>query len=390
MDNVCLPEGKNTGVIIGPEVIRSTDFRVGAESGLAFEARNPSGDWEKYRPTDEWQRYFLNSILGYDTLSCVTFSALRIVAMQVEWMIETNALPPVTVEWLKAQGYIDENGKVNFNEHFTAVMSGTSMNGNSLQAVWDSIRRDGLLPQKDGPAVNDFTTTQAWLANTITQAQKDKAALWLNFFDEAYEWVVLNQPGRWDLFELHVKQAPLHIATPTCASWNNPAGTLVTGCGDYKDLNHATSYIAQVKQGASIQYHKDLDHYNPFIKMLAPDYYMPYALKGVVYAKGAAPKPQPPATFDIRTYVFKVNLKAGAPDSDEVRRLQLALQTIKSHGTGKPYMTPGNFGPYGPATQAAVALLQAEHGILTDGGKNFGPSTRGIVNNALAALPANS
>lgn len=373
---------KNTGVLIGPEYIRPTDFVAGAETGIAYEARNPSGDWEKYKPTDEWQRYFLNGIIGYDTLSCVTFSALRCVAMQIEWMIDTGKISGTALAFLRDNGYIDENGKVNFNEHYTAVMSGTTTNGNTLTAVWDSIRKDGVLPQKDGPSVNDFTTTAAWLAGPIPQTQIEKARKFLSLyggpFQVAYEWAVLNQPGAWELFAVHVKQAPLHIATPTCGSWNNPSGTIVTSCGDYKQLNHATSYIGQVKDGASSAawYHKDLDHYNPFVKRLSWDYYMPYALKGIVSEAVAAPTTPAPSGE------FTTALKLG-DTGPEVVRLQQALATL-THTT--TYMKKGVTGPYGPSTQKAVADFQADHGIAdSPAGAHFGPQTMEALNKAIAA-----
>lgn len=368
-----IEHGKNTGVIIGPEHVRPTDFVAGAETGIAYDDRNPSGDWEPFKPTDERQ---LRQGF-YDTLSCVTFSALNIVETQIRWLMETGKIPEAFLRQMKDLGYIDENGHPNFNDHFTAVMSGTTMNGNSLQKVWDSIRNDGLLPQAEGQQVGDFANTAAWLdRSTITQEQIDKAKKFKEMFDISYEWVVINEPGAWDKFAFHVKQAPLHIATPTCGSWNTSPPSIVTQCGDYKTLNHATSYFGQ-SPGA---YHKDLDHYNPFVKWLDWNYYIPYAIKGIVYVKATQPTPVPPV--DHFTYQFRKNLYYGNA-GDEVHKLQQALQHLKRQD-GSTYLKVGVFGPYGPQTAAAVAAFQKDHGIPDDPpGYHFGPLTRKAMNTAL-------
>lgn len=359
--------GINTGVILE---IRPTDFRVGAESAIKYEERNPSGDWEKYRPTDEWQRYFLKGILGYDTYSCVTFSALRSAAIQLEFLIDTGAAPAEFVQFLHDEGYIDANGKINFNEHFTAVMSGTTPNGNSGVRVWDSIRKDGLLPQAKGAAVNDFTTTDAWLADTITQEQKDAAKKILDWLDVLYEWAVCGESGQQEEMRKQLKQAPLHIFTPVCPAWNDGN---VSSCAR-KVLDHATTCIA-IEQDSR---YRDLDHYVPFIKELASDYYVAYALKAVVSVhKPTEAKPH-------FSYVYKVKLAYGMPASPEVHALQEGLQNVMDTN-GKPYMTPGLFGIYGTATRAAVDKFQRDHGIVDPvPGEHFGPQTREALTKALA------
>jgi peptidoglycan hydrolase-like protein with peptidoglycan-binding domain len=87
------------------------------------------------------------------------------------------------------------------------------------------------------------------------------------------------------------------------------------------------------------------------------------------------------------TYTFRIQLRYGAPSSQEVNTMQKALQTLK--GTdGKPYMTPGVYGPYGPQTRTALGRFQADRGIADpDGpGMNFGPQTRAAMNDALKAI----
>lgn len=291
MDN--LEQGKNTGVILE---VRPTDYVAGSSTGLPYEVRIESGDWEAYKPTDEWQRFKKGNNLGYDTNSCVTFSALNCVEIQVYYLIKNKLLSDDKIQSLKDLGYIDENGRPNFNDWFTAVMSGTTDNGNSIQNVWDSIRKDGLLPQKEGYTPNDFNTRTDYLSSKPTQDQKDKAKKILDIIDIKYEWINKSDVAK------HLKQAPLHILTPTCGSWNTKPPTIISDCG-VLTVNHATTNIGQVDG----KYHKDLDHYEPFIKYLDWNYFIPYSVKGLVTPK--------------TKFTFTKDLYMGITDT-EVKELQ--------------------------------------------------------------------
>lgn len=363
-----LEEGKNTGVIVE---LRETDHFAGGETLIVYEPRNASGDWEKYRPTDEWQRRFLNGILGYDTQSCVTFSGIRNICMQLEFMLEHGLIPDDVVQQMHSLGYFDENGKINFSEWFSANTNGTTEQfGNSLQNFWDGVRRDGLLPQGDGPSVNDFTMdTGGFLdATKITDEQRAKAKKFFDLgFSVAYQWVVSSdQPGLQATFSYHLKQSPLHVLVPTCSTWNNPT----VGVCPVKRVNHAVSNLAMREGDAYII----LDHYNPFEKRLDWDYYVPFAIKSVVSWKRPG---QAPAPFN---FVFNVNLKYGMAASTQVHKLQEALQLLG-------YMKAGLFGPFGPSTRTALAQFQASVGIVdTPPGNNFGPQTRAALNKALSTI----
>ena len=357
-----LEHGENTGVVV---IVRQLDFRVGAETGIAYEARLADGDWRKYRPTDEWQRRKIGSSLGYDTNSCITFSGNNTIEAQLKYLSE-KGLPPGHVEFLA--DFLDEQGNPNASDWFGANTNGTTVDGNDLASFWEGVRKSGLLPQKDGYAPNDFTTNLQWLDKAkLTQAMRDKAMRFLDFFEVKYEWVVLEQPGRWDLFAKHAKQAPLHIAVGTGDGWNRKDGKPIQPVDSLR-LNHAIAYW---HQSQDLQ-HDILDHYDPFLKELAWPYYIPYAIKGVVSVK---PAPGMPTPFKYR---FNVNLRSGAAASQEVRKLQEALQYLG-------YMTKGVFGPYGPATTFALGKFQALNKIKDpDGaGMNFGPQTRAAMNKAL-------
>lgn len=362
-----LLKGENSGVIVG---VRATDFMAGAESGVAYKELVSDGDWTKYKPTDEWQRrYIPPSTLGYDTNSCTDFSALNSVEAQIERMLQKGELPKETIDRMKALGYFDSKGMVNFSDWYNAITAGTTNErGNTLYATWDAIRKDGLIPQSEGSQVNDFTAASGWFNTKPTAAQYALGKQFLEMFDVRYEWIVIGQLGQTDAMKHHLKQAPLHLLVPTRSTWNN---AIVENVGAYTGVNHAVSLFAQ-EQGSS---HTVLDHYNPFEKKLAWNYYMPFVLKGVVTPKITVNPEQP---FH---YVYQSNLAYGMGATTEVKMLQKGLQALG-------YMTKGLFGVYGAQTAAGVAMVQKLAGITDPSGpgRNFGPKTRAAMNAALEAL----
>lgn len=363
-----LEKGENSGVIVK---VRPLDFRVGAETGIQYEARVSEGNWKPWKPTDEWQRRRVSGKLGYDTNSCVTFSGNNTLEAQLKFLIDQGKVSDEAMTFLRENGYFDEDGFPNFSDWFGANTNGTTVDGNDLGSFWEGVRKNGLLPQVDGHSPNDFSTNEEWLNKAlVTDAMRAKAKRFLEFFNVAYEWVVLDQAGRWDLFEKHVKHAPLHIAVGTGADWNRKDGNPVQPV-ESRRLNHAIAYW-----DLDTKDHDILDHYEPFMKELAKEYYIPYAIKGVLTVK-TMPPAKPPFV-----YVYNKNLKMGMAASPEVRKLQEGLQFLG-------YMKEGVFGPYGPQTTFAVAKLQAANRIKDpDGaGVNFGPQTRAAMNRALTGDP---
>lgn len=360
-----LLQGENNGVIVD---VRPTDYMAMGESQVVYKAVNPTGKWQQYKPTDEWQRrYVPPNGLGYDTNSCTDFSALNDIEAQIQRMLAAGEVPTEVSNKMHGLGYFDANGFVNFSDWYNAVTAGTTWErGNTLYAPWDAVRKFGLLPQVGGPTPNSFTTHEGWFGHKPTEGQINIAQEFLTMFDVKYEWVAMGTLGMTDAFEYHLKQAPLHVLVPTGATWDD---TLVSNpTAFYNGVNHAVTLMGQDKNVK----HTILDHYNRFTKELKWGYYIPFALKGVVTLKGTPALPTP------FVYIFTVNLRYGAPASPEVRRLQEALQYVG-------YMKKGLFGPYGPSTKQAVANFQTANGIVDPEGQgmNFGPKTRNAMNKRL-------
>lgn len=255
---------KIKGVI---EEVRETDFIKGT---IPYEVI--CEDWKPYLPNPERQRR-----ANWDTMSCVTFSALNVLETQLNFFLATGKIADFAVEQLIELGYIVD-GQFNFSERFTAVMSGTTDQGNSLQNVWDSIRHDGLLPEKDCPYTDTMTQAQ-YFKNNFTQAEKNKAKLILNYIDIMYEWLVTNsfRLADWEFEDVKkaLKQAPLQFVTPT-SNWNKIPCTPEESQtqGTHATMNWKTETLYDIE-----------DHYVEFLKKLSRYYMIRYAMKSVVFLK---------------------------------------------------------------------------------------------------------
>lgn len=320
------------GLLIVP--LSPKAYMAGMETGIAYEERLPNADWFNYTPTGEKQY-----TSKYDTMSCTSFSALNSVEMQINWLIENKKISQEIIDALEDLGFFDEKGKFNCSDWFTAVMSGTTTNGNDFASVWDSIRKHGLLPQTDGYSPSDFDNINEWLDPTrVTTKQKEKALKFLELFDVKYEFVLYGYSNP-DVIAYHLKQAPIHIGTPTC----NWGGGIIQSCG-VQPITHATCSHGSESKVATLTY----DHYNPMNKKLAWDYHIPYAVKGLINVK--TPKEVTP----LPKYVFGKSLRRGDRGTD-VAMLQQALKAL---GFFTLDYTTDYFGYY---TEQAVKAFQSKY-----------------------------
>ena len=102
---------QNHGVKLGR---RPTDFIAGQ---IPYEVRNPSGDWTKFIPSGERQ-YNRTA----DSMSCVTFSLL-------------NAIETYEKFWTGSSN--------NYSDRWTAKMSQTTVEGNWLWMVAETVKQFG-------------------------------------------------------------------------------------------------------------------------------------------------------------------------------------------------------------------------------------------------------
>lgn len=369
--------GVNTGVVIVEP--KPTDFVAGAETGILDVPVLASADWRPFLPTYVTQLMKKsNGVSIGDTNACVSFGGKQSVETQLIHQLKTSVVSADNAAWLAVKGYIDSTGKVLLSARFTAKMSGTDPNvGNSLPNVWASLKNNGAVPESVWPMPNFDscnTTQDGWnlYYASIPQSVIDLGNEFKARFPVLYEWLITPAtPAAGSKVLADLTVSPLEIATAVCAGWNTDDPIKACGAG----TQHATMLTFVEGNGV----YDILDHYNPFQKQFAGDYNITYGMRGVV-GQVLAPAP---ASFH---YVFTKQLTYGAANNDpaDLKALQQALQYLTSKTTGKPYMAPGVFGPFGPQTAAALAAFETDHSIVDpQPGHNFGPQNRAIMNAAL-------
>ena len=159
---------------------RITDYVFGASPVLADILR-PDGQWADYLPNKEYQRQY-----NFDTMGCVSFSALN--------CIETL---------LKAK----YNLQINFSDRALAKASGTTIYGNSLWQVADTIRNWGLIKEEDWSWLPDIDTWEEYYAFIPSDIQEKR--LWfISNFNVNYEFLLVNNE---DMVKEALKYAPLQV-----------------------------------------------------------------------------------------------------------------------------------------------------------------------------------
>lgn len=348
---------KNTGLNFIPPFL--TDYVAGAESGIVYKINLLTGNWTQYLPKTEQQA------ITIETMACATFSAMNTLETQFELLFSTFLAE--NQQWMKDNGYFDETGKINFSDRFIAKLSGTTLQGNYLQKVWDTVRNCGLVPEKDWPFVG---TTFAEYYSDIPQVIQDKGLEFKKRFKVMYEWVLIFGDGQ-DIkttIQYHLKQAPLQIATPVCAGWETGN---VKAC-DLKIPQHATMIYSADDSGFY-----DFDEYVPFDKLLSLDYPIMYALKGIVEEIAVLAI----IPFD---HIFNQNILFGET-SQEVVFLQTALKKL-----GFFKLAPTGF--YGNITRQSVLAFQKANQVATDtelnslSGRIVGVKTRAKLNTLLSPI----
>lgn len=334
---------KQSGLLIkvpGPE-----DYIAGGETTIGAEVRIQDGNWTPYIPSTEAQ-----FAPGFDTMSCVTFSATNVLEMQVNWLIRNGKMSQKAIDGLKALGFFDANGNFNISDRYTAIMSGTTKNGNYFQKVAESLRKDGILPEKDFP-FEGSTFEEYHDASKITAAMKAKAQKAYEFLTLAYDWVFFD-----DVPELSEDQ--FNKATEALK-------TVPVQIGIQTPATHAISMVSLYKQNNN-PYYKVFDHYPNY--SFEGDGYRPHFGMRIFLTEKVAPIVVPKTYPE---YVFNRDLTLGMRHAD-VKVLQ---QVLIVEGLMKAGLDTGYFGPI---TQQAVRSFQARYGIQTVG--RVGPQTRAKLN----------
>lgn len=323
---------KQTGFI--PESPKPEAWLMGGETGIGTLVRVEDGNWNKPELLPAFERQSRTDQFSFDSMSCVTFAGLNTIEGQLKFMLKQGQIPEDVLNQLNILGYI-ENGEFQFSDRFTAIMSGTTKQGNTLTKVWDSIRQCnsggwGLLPEKDLPfGGNSFEEYHN--KKLITPAMKAKAKIILGFFDFKYDWIITSSKQNDKKIREALETCPIH-------------GGFTGHSIDILNWSGNPDY---------------LDTYEPFIKSRPASDFI-FGLRGVVSLKNRR--------FPIWTFVN--DLYEGLKN-DEVIILQQILKTLG-------LLSVNATGQFGPSTKQAVIDFQYAYGIKGTG--YVGPLTRKVLN----------
>lgn len=235
-------EQLNGGVLIGRD---TKDWVAGANSEIKPDVFVDDGNWKPYAVEHEIQWTG-----EYDTLFCVTYSALSAIASLMMYKIKNNLIPATSIKWLQDNGYF-KNGFINFNERFIGTLGETTNVGAYQYKVANAIKNYGLIPQDMFPLASNFQDNID--PKFITQEMKDLGKEFLNLFQINYEWVSNVKDA--------LKYSPVQMVV-RFANYEKPDDILAPS-GEY---NHAVKGVFSTEQ-----YNEIKDTYWQVYKKYRPD-----------------------------------------------------------------------------------------------------------------------
>lgn len=123
---------------------------------------------KQWLPTGQIQRGI------QDFMNCATNAPVNRYENKFIYGLETNVFDKELVDWWKKVGYINpKNGKFEASNAFNSILSGTTRQGNSLKAPFQSITNHGLIPLSMLPDDRSMNWEQYHNPNRITQAMRD-------------------------------------------------------------------------------------------------------------------------------------------------------------------------------------------------------------------------
>jgi hypothetical protein len=193
------------------------------------------------------------------------------------YLIEKGLLSQENIQWLKDKGYLNENGKMDCSDRFTAGMSNTTEKGNTGGAVWWSMRNHGVVPEhkwtwdkgRDVPyneRFGDWFRDKTLIPEEVKELGKEFVAR----FEIFYERVPMTEEG----IKKALENSPIQVFIPTGCSFD------INGVQQYcdKEIGHAVSNCDDLNPRG---YYPLFDHYimnqnekgqERFIRKVAKDY----------------------------------------------------------------------------------------------------------------------
>lgn len=245
---------------------------------IPYEIRNTTGDWTPY-----YGKWFHQRPTAKDLSICWNVAACEVIETQLQFLKATNQFSEADIKWFTEKGYIDGDGDFYLSRRFVAVISGVRDNGNDEAEAWRLAEKYGCIPNSMYPYTNDddffekkFLTQEMYDLGKefLKRVQLQDQELGSRFTRRE------NSALRSALF-----QAPLQCGVPVPVMvwlWN--AEKI-----DWDGSKQAAHSIEIRKVDETGEYPtKIFDSYDPALKELSADYYIPIITRGIVTVRKQA------------------------------------------------------------------------------------------------------
>lgn len=231
-----------------------TEYKFGASSPTCLFAVDETLR-DQYLPAGERQRG------REDFQDCVTRAYINILETKFTYAYRQGLLIDENRDWLLENGYVTDDGRVEFSDRFNAMLSNTTRQGNSLKAPAHSIYKNGLIPKKMLPASKSMDWDDYHDKRDITDKMIDLGEDFLQRFRINYEEVPANE-----LDTLLIKD----MANIAVFAWSNPIN------GEYprtdNPFTHAVMAFGLPKTSIFDNYEETESDPRAWVKKLAEDY----------------------------------------------------------------------------------------------------------------------
>lgn len=247
---------------------------------IPYEVRNESGDWSPY--FGQWEGQKKDDT---DTNCCWAFAGNEVLEDQLEFLMKTGKLSDYEIQWFKDKGYIDEDGDFYFSRRFIPVISGVKRNGNDEAEFWRLTKKYGAIPNSMLPYTNMYEyfdkTKITPEMYALGEEFKERISIKYKELGTRFKGYIIDE------LQLALKQSELQIAIPVPQNglWNS---TKI----DPPDHNHADHSVALFKIDRvtdPVYPFYVYDQYNPTIKQLRYDYFIPICTFTVIESNLLSP-----------------------------------------------------------------------------------------------------
>lgn len=176
-------EIKNYGLNLELEKLHQSesDWKFGSSSKPCA-VPIPKTEIESYLPAGEIQRGV------EDTSDCASRAPHNILETKLNYLLRNNLLG-ANAEWLIDNGFTNEEGGVEISDAFTAILSKTTRQGNSLIAPLKSLNENGFIPKSKLPLEPWMTWEDYHDPERITDEMIQIGLESKKRFPLNYEWV---------------------------------------------------------------------------------------------------------------------------------------------------------------------------------------------------------